>query len=110
MTCSVAIMAQGYVGAWGLLRNSCGVRAGAMQLFVRDVAGRTVQATAEPDNDVLTLKQQLDAQGVSSAGQRLIFGGRCLGDCGIADESTVFLTMDLEGGGKKRKKKTYTKP
>ena len=25
-------------------------------------------------------------------------------------ESTLFVNLDLEGGGKKRKKKTYTKP
>merc|ERR1712194_570092 len=46
--------------------------------------------------------------------QTLTFGGRVLdssqllGDIGLGDESTVFLNLDLEGGGKKRKK--YTKP
>merc|ERR1712118_146990 len=48
--------------------------------------------------------------------QRLIFGGKSLADedilrvCGIEDESTLFLDAELSGGGKKRKKKTYTKP
>merc|ERR1712238_484311 len=32
------------------------------------------------------------------------------GEIGLSDESTVFLNLDVEGGGKKRKKKTYTKP
>eukprot|EP00434_Breviolum_minutum_P004449 symbB.v1.2.003922.t1/scaffold210.1/size302740/13 len=31
-------------------------------------------------------------------------------ECGITEESTVFVTSGLDGGGKKRKKKTYTKP
>ena len=82
-----------------------------MQLFVRDVAGQTTQLSAQPDCDVLSLKQQLGADG-----QRVLFGGRSLEDsdvlgaCGVEDESTLFLSMDLSGGGKKRKKKTYTKP
>merc|ERR1712008_435148 len=33
-----------------------------------------------------------------------------LGNCGVSDESTLFLNSELVGGGKKRKKKTYTKP
>merc|ERR1712150_393507 len=32
------------------------------------------------------------------------------GQCGLTDESTVFLNAELLGGGKKRKKKVYTKP
>merc|ERR1711881_614611 len=48
--------------------------------------------------------------------QRLIFGGKSLeesaslADSGLREESTVFLTLGLDGGAKKRKKKTYTKP
>merc|ERR1712100_353936 len=59
------------------------------------------------------IKQQLP---VPVEEQNLIFGGRSLedsdvlGDCGIADESTLFLDAELSGGAKKRKKKTYTKP
>jgi len=43
------------------------------------------------------------------AGQRL-GAGALLGTSGLQDESTLFLSLDLQGGGKKRKKKTYTKP
>ena len=86
------------------------VSVGAMQLFVKDIAGQTLQVTAEPESDVSTLKEQLATEG------RVIFGGRSLEDsdvlgaCGIQDESTLFLNLELAGGGKKRKKKTYTKP
>merc|ERR1719263_375325 len=55
-------------------------------------------------------------EGIPCEEQRLIFAGASLDEsaelvaCGIKDESTLFLSLDLEGGGKKRKKKTYTKP
>merc|ERR1712118_396246 len=48
--------------------------------------------------------------------QRLIFGGKSLessdilGACGVSEDSTLSLSLALEGGAKKRKKKTYTKP
>merc|ERR1719201_3325847 len=49
-------------------------------------------------------------------GQRIVYGGRALADSdllgssGLTDDSTVFLSLELAGGAKKRKKKTYTKP
>merc|ERR1711865_542483 len=64
------------------------------------------------DGNIESVKQQLPCIGE----QRLIFGGRSLestdilGACGITDESTLFFAPELSGGGKKRKKKTYTKP
>ena len=88
-----------------------------MQLFVRDVAGRTHAVCAQPEDTVEQLQGQIAAlSSVPLEEQRLIFAGRTLSAveslavCGISDESTLFLSMDLEGGGKKRKKKTYTKP
>ena len=88
-----------------------------MQFFVHDLAGRSNVVTADPASDVAGLKAQIAAsQGIPAEEQRLIFGGRSLGcseligACGITTDSTVFLSLDLEGGGKKRKKKTYTKP
>ncbi|CAK9007605.1 unnamed protein product [Durusdinium trenchii] len=88
-----------------------------MQLFVRDVAGQTLALRAEAQASVESLKTQIaEIQGLPCDEQRLIFAGRSLTntesllDAGIEDESTLFLSLDLEGGGKKRKKKTYTKP
>mmetsp|Transcript_52234 Transcript_52234/g.119423 ORF Transcript_52234/g.119423 Transcript_52234/m.119423 type:complete len:157 (+) Transcript_52234:84-554(+) len=88
-----------------------------MRLFVRGLAGQSVTLAAEAEADVSSLKHQIAAsQGVPAAEQRLVFGGRALGDaellggCGLQDDSTVFLGLELAGGGKKRKKKTYTKP
>merc|ERR1712112_219576 len=49
-------------------------------------------------------------------GQVLVFAGRSLADdltlaeCGVQEESTLFVTAGLLGGGKKRRKKVYTKP
>ncbi|CAE8717735.1 unnamed protein product [Polarella glacialis] len=88
-----------------------------MRLFVRDLTGRSLTLDADPEADVASLQQQIAAErDVPVAEQRLIFGGRSLeasellGACGVADESTLFLSLELQGGGKKRKKKTYTKP
>merc|ERR1712025_995136 len=36
--------------------------------------------------------------------------GEVLGMCDLEDESTLFMSLELDGGAKKRKKKTYTKP
>merc|ERR1711865_374394 len=53
---------------------------------------------------------------MGAAESRLIFAGKSLAnsdilaDCGVTDESTLFVSPELAGGGKKRKKKTYTKP
>merc|ERR1712194_466700 len=67
------------------------------------------------DSDVKSVKQQLvQVQGIDKL--NLTFSGRSLndsdilGNCGVSDESTLFLNSELAGGGKKRKKKTYTKP
>merc|ERR1719400_1917657 len=88
-----------------------------MQLFIRDLGGQTFPVIVDPGADVTSLKDQIGtARGVPVDEQRLIYGGRSLAAseqlsaCGITDESTIFLSLELAGGVKKRKKKTYTKP
>merc|ERR1712224_427618 len=83
----------------------------------RDLAGETHAVAADADDEVASLKQRIAAiQGIPAGEQRLTFGGRSLegseklAACGLQDESTLFLSLELLGGGKKRKKKTYTKP
>ena len=77
-----------------------------MQLFVRDLQGQTHVRECSPSD-------QAGSLGVASD-ERLIIAGRSLsvGDLigDVEDQSTVFITAGLEGGAKKRKKKTYTKP
>eukprot|EP00928_Gymnodinium_smaydae_P004480 TRINITY_DN1151_c0_g1_i4.p2 TRINITY_DN1151_c0_g1~~TRINITY_DN1151_c0_g1_i4.p2 ORF type:complete len:157 (+),score=58.69 TRINITY_DN1151_c0_g1_i4:77-547(+) len=88
-----------------------------MQLFVREVGGRTLSVCVDANASVATLQNEIaQLEGASVTEQRVIFGGRSLlaedvlSACGVADESTLFLSGELEGGAKKRKKKTYTKP
>merc|ERR1712194_1004683 len=101
----------------GLGSSRTGSPGPTMQLFVRDLAGRSVPLSVDPCSSVEVLKLQVTAScGVPEDEQSLTFGGRVLdssellGKIGLTDESTVFLNLELEGGGKKRKKKTYTKP
>merc|ERR1719482_1403392 len=88
-----------------------------MQIFVRDLAGRTAAVQTDSTADVDSLKEQIaSSMGVPAAEQRLLFGGRvltgseALAASGLEEESTVFLSLGLDGGAKKRKKKTYIKP
>mmetsp|Transcript_17441 Transcript_17441/g.28785 ORF Transcript_17441/g.28785 Transcript_17441/m.28785 type:complete len:155 (+) Transcript_17441:71-535(+) len=88
-----------------------------MRLFVRDVVGQTLSLQVEGQDTVEQLKGQIcELQGLPVDEQKLIFAGRTLDSAeslvaaGLDDESTIFVSLGLEGGGKKRKKKTYTKP
>ncbi|CAK9007611.1 unnamed protein product [Durusdinium trenchii] len=88
-----------------------------MQLFVRDIEGQTLTVQVDAEETVQSLKVRIEqSQGLHLDDQRLVFGGQSLENSlslqslGLTDESTVFLSSELQGGGKKRKKKTYTKP
>merc|ERR1712107_31818 len=70
----------------------------------------------EASDNVLNLQQKLkETHGLVVDQQQMVYGGRSLnasdvlGACGLLDESTIFLTLGLDGA-KKRKKKTYSKP
>merc|ERR1719230_2057755 len=87
-----------------------------MQIFVRSLAGQSVPVTVEPGLTVAGLKAKIAAaQGIEVEEQRLVYAGEQLEDTAellalLQEDATVHLSLSLLGGGKKRKKKVYTKP
>ena len=106
-----------------------------MQIFVRTLDDRTLTLDVQHDdtiNDIKEIVEQregrtneesqifinliLHLSGIPVDDQRLTLGGISLDDeltldeCHVEDESTFYVLLDLEGGGKKRKKKSYNTP
>merc|ERR1712110_313479 len=86
-----------------------------MQILVKALSG-TRAVELEQTACVELLKQRIDElEGIPATEQRLVAAtsllvdGKTLAECGVEDLSVVELSLALEGG-RKKKKKTYTKP
>jgi small subunit ribosomal protein S27Ae len=81
-----------------------------MQIFIRSIEGQTLPVSLPADATVADLKAAVEIE------SRLVFAGKSLEDSdnlallGVVAGSTLFENAELLGGGKKRKKKVYTKP
>ncbi|KAI8881119.1 hypothetical protein K501DRAFT_324633 [Backusella circina FSU 941] len=87
-----------------------------MQVFVNSLAGNTLTFDVTSATSVDSVKAMIAArEGIDAEFQCLSFAGKPLvaGELaayGICDNNTLTLNAELLGGGKKRKKKTYTTP
>ena len=81
-----------------------------MQIFVKDLQGRTVTVDVEPQDTVLSVKEKtyekqlyLFSDGTPPGKQRMIFAGKrlengyTLTECNIQKEATLHLVLGLRG-------------
>ncbi|ORZ07237.1 ribosomal protein S27a-domain-containing protein [Lobosporangium transversale] len=86
-----------------------------MQIFVKSLTGQTVAINAQAADSISHVKSMIqEREGIAASLQRLSFAGKALSSetllSTIPAMATLDLNVDLLGGAKKRKKKTYTTP
>jgi small subunit ribosomal protein S27Ae len=85
-----------------------------MHIFVKTLTGKSLTLNVEPTSEISELNTQIESlMGVPSEEQILINNGKSLSgnliDCGLQEESEVYLVVDIDGGKKKKKKKVVAK-
>ena len=87
------------------------MRAGAMQIFVRGLDGRSAACAVEPRDDVAAVKAWVEEHDGPPAGEvRLTWAGRDLADdqtleaCGVGQDETLQVLLRLRGGMPKKGK------
>ncbi|KAK3825291.1 MAG: ubiquitin [Benniella sp.] len=86
-----------------------------MQFFVKSLTGKTLAVNAQAGDSISNVMAMIqEREGIAADAQRLSFAGKTLSSetllADIPAMATLDLNIDLLGGAKKRKKKTYTTP
>ena len=88
-----------------------------MHIILKSLSGSPIALEVSETDSVLSLKQTIASQqGLPVEEQRLVCAGKELVDSltlvesGVEQDSVLECLLALIGGGKKRKKKVYTKP
>jgi len=89
-----------------------------MQIFVKTIENETLVIQAEPTNTISWLRAKIKEKQGSPPHHnfnliycsRIIYEDGTLAKYGIKNMSTLWLTANLRGGAKKRKKKNYSTP
>ena len=85
-----------------------------MHILVKTLTGKSLSLEVNPTSDIQDLNNQIESSmGVPSEEQILINNGKNLSgsliECGLEENSEVYMVVDIEGGKKKKKKKQVAK-